>query len=280
MSVPTRLTVLPIQYEGYKLRSIAEDIMENAGPRFKPRSRNQAQSATKTALEIVAEAHGLDVATLEPKPPRFLDLWVFTLPPGLVRAIWNAPTTYRDYVARSKARKAAEEAERKELEEQERIEAEEKAARKMEEEARKKKDEERKARRRAKAVAAGEEAKRKREEFLKRGDPFGARSESFGSAMTEDSEDGSNTEGASGLRQRKSGDADDDDSGPKLNVSPDWTALELSKLSTLTKKYPGGTAGRWVRIANELNRSVDAVVDMASKISENPRLLTEGYKGE
>lgn len=39
----------------------------------------------------------------------------------------------------------------------------------------------------------------------------------------------------------------------------DWTEDELSLLSRLMVKFPGGTPGRWEKIAHELGRSVSEV---------------------
>lgn len=39
----------------------------------------------------------------------------------------------------------------------------------------------------------------------------------------------------------------------------DWTEDELSLLSRLMVKFPGGTPGRWEKIAHELGRSVTDV---------------------
>lgn len=39
----------------------------------------------------------------------------------------------------------------------------------------------------------------------------------------------------------------------------DWTEDELSLLSRLMVKFPGGSPGRWEKIAHELGRSVSEV---------------------
>lgn len=39
----------------------------------------------------------------------------------------------------------------------------------------------------------------------------------------------------------------------------DWTEDEVSLLSRLMVKFPGGTPGRWEKIAHELGRSVTDV---------------------
>ncbi|KAJ3086181.1 hypothetical protein HK102_013444 [Quaeritorhiza haematococci] len=58
---------------------------------------------------------------------------------------------------------------------------------------------------------------------------------------------------------------------PELKEGP-WTTDEYSNLAKLMKKYPAGTPGRWVRIANELSRQVDDVANTAKELKDNPRL--------
>jgi flagellar biosynthesis GTPase FlhF len=249
-----------------------------------------ADTNGKTPVEIIAAAHGIDPEEIRPKAPRISNLWIFTFPVWSVKAIYNAPTTYRDYVERQKEMKEFEAAQAQALAAEEAERAAEQEERRLEDEARRKRDEDRKANRRMKAQLAEEEARKRREE-MKNGqtDSFGGRAASFNSKAVEDSDtdgtgDGSTTDGMTGPRQRRPG-GEGEDGAPKanqtptkkVNTSPNWTTVELSKLSQLTKKFPGGTAGRWVRIAGELNREVDAVVDMARKLNENPRLATEGY---
>lgn len=281
------------QYEHYKLSAIAEEInqigiskVRRAVGKATGKDVVRTDLKQQTPLEVIAEAHGVDPEMLRPKPPQIRNLWIFTMPVWTVKTIYNAPQTWKNYQERKAQIKAWEEARKKEIEEEEAALAAEKEERRMEDEARKKRDEERKARRRMKAIQAEEESQKRKEEARQRlTDSFGGRAASFNSKATEELSSGDDDEGTGaegnaaangeGLRNRKPAEP-----VKQLNTSPTWTAAEISKLAALTKKYPGGTAGRWVRIAGDLNREVDAVVDMARRVNENPRLLTEGYKAE
>lgn len=46
---------------------------------------------------------------------------------------------------------------------------------------------------------------------------------------------------------------------PVCFQAADWTEDELSLLSRLMVKFPGGTPGRWEKIAQDLGRSVNDV---------------------
>ncbi|XP_022820077.1 dnaJ homolog subfamily C member 1 [Spodoptera litura] len=48
-----------------------------------------------------------------------------------------------------------------------------------------------------------------------------------------------------------------------------WTDDDLAELVRLVKKYPGGSAERWERIAETMCRSVPEVTHMAAKLKEN-----------
>lgn len=48
-----------------------------------------------------------------------------------------------------------------------------------------------------------------------------------------------------------------------------WTDDDLAELVRLVKKYPGGSAERWERIAETMGRSVPEVTHMAAKLKEN-----------
>lgn len=48
-----------------------------------------------------------------------------------------------------------------------------------------------------------------------------------------------------------------------------WTDDDLAELVRLVKKYPGGSAERWERIAECMCRSVPEVTHMAAKLKEN-----------
>lgn len=48
-----------------------------------------------------------------------------------------------------------------------------------------------------------------------------------------------------------------------------WTDDDLAELVRLVKKFPQGTAARWEKIAETLNRSVPEVTYMANKMKEN-----------
>ncbi|MEQ2238304.1 hypothetical protein ILYODFUR_031867, partial [Ilyodon furcidens] len=54
----------------------------------------------------------------------------------------------------------------------------------------------------------------------------------------------------------------------KKKVS-EWTEDELSLLSRLMVKFPGGTPGRWEKIAQELGRSVSAVTTKVKQVKDN-----------
>lgn len=47
----------------------------------------------------------------------------------------------------------------------------------------------------------------------------------------------------------------------KYNIlqAPEWTEEDLSQLTRSMVKFPGGTPGRWEKIAHELGRSVTDV---------------------
>ncbi|XP_070700615.1 dnaJ homolog subfamily C member 1 isoform X2 [Pempheris klunzingeri] len=49
----------------------------------------------------------------------------------------------------------------------------------------------------------------------------------------------------------------------------DWTGDELSLLSRLMVKFPGGTPGRWEKIAHELGRSVTEVTTKVKQVKDN-----------
>ncbi|KAF7644612.1 hypothetical protein LDENG_00219020 [Lucifuga dentata] len=49
----------------------------------------------------------------------------------------------------------------------------------------------------------------------------------------------------------------------------DWTEDELSLLSRLMVKFPGGTPGRWEKIAHELGRSVSEVTSKVRQVKDN-----------
>uniref|UniRef100_A0A3Q3MP19 DnaJ (Hsp40) homolog, subfamily C, member 1 n=1 Tax=Mastacembelus armatus TaxID=205130 RepID=A0A3Q3MP19_9TELE len=49
----------------------------------------------------------------------------------------------------------------------------------------------------------------------------------------------------------------------------DWTEDELSLLSRLMVKFPGGTPGRWEKIAHELGRSVSDVTTKVKQMKDN-----------
>ncbi|KAM4728036.1 dnaJ homolog subfamily C member 1 [Anableps anableps] len=55
---------------------------------------------------------------------------------------------------------------------------------------------------------------------------------------------------------------------PRKQV-PEWTEDDLSLLSRLMVKFPGGTPGRWEKIAQELGRSVSAVTTKVKQMKDN-----------
>ncbi|KAM9844872.1 dnaJ homolog subfamily C member 1 [Aulostomus maculatus] len=54
----------------------------------------------------------------------------------------------------------------------------------------------------------------------------------------------------------------------------DWTEDELSLLSRLMVKFPGGTPGRWEKIAHELGRSVTDVTNKVKQAKDNVSLTS------
>ncbi|KAM4556195.1 dnaJ homolog subfamily C member 1 isoform 1-T1 [Fundulus diaphanus] len=56
---------------------------------------------------------------------------------------------------------------------------------------------------------------------------------------------------------------------PAKKKEPEWTEDDLSLLSRLMVKFPGGTPGRWEKIAQELGRSVSAVTMKVKQVKDN-----------
>ncbi|KAL2097391.1 hypothetical protein ACEWY4_006598 [Coilia grayii] len=50
---------------------------------------------------------------------------------------------------------------------------------------------------------------------------------------------------------------------------PDWSEEDLSQLSRCMVKFPGGTPGRWEKIAHELGRSVSEVTAKVKQVKDN-----------
>ncbi|XP_050093786.1 uncharacterized protein F54F2.9 [Anopheles aquasalis] len=72
----------------------------------------------------------------------------------------------------------------------------------------------------------------------------------------------------------------DDDAQREFNRLPPptvsgglWTDDDLNDLVRLVKKYPGGTSNRWELIAELMNRNVEEVTYMATKLKEAPTRL-------
>ncbi|XP_053294548.1 dnaJ homolog subfamily C member 1 [Pleuronectes platessa] len=59
------------------------------------------------------------------------------------------------------------------------------------------------------------------------------------------------------------------DSRGTRKKAADWTEDELSLLSRLMVKFPGGTPGRWEKIAHELGRSVSEVTTKVKQLKDN-----------
>ncbi|XP_035490374.1 dnaJ homolog subfamily C member 1 [Scophthalmus maximus] len=57
--------------------------------------------------------------------------------------------------------------------------------------------------------------------------------------------------------------------GGTRKKAADWTEDELSLLSRLMVKFPGGTPGRWDKIAHELGRSVSDVTTKVKQVKDN-----------
>ncbi|KAM3850309.1 dnaJ homolog subfamily C member 1 [Diretmus argenteus] len=60
-----------------------------------------------------------------------------------------------------------------------------------------------------------------------------------------------------------------DDRRATKKKSPEWTEEDLSLLSRLMVKFPGGTPGRWDKIAHELGRSVTDVTTKVKRVKES-----------
>uniref|UniRef100_A0A8C0CF91 DnaJ heat shock protein family (Hsp40) member C1 n=1 Tax=Balaenoptera musculus TaxID=9771 RepID=A0A8C0CF91_BALMU len=55
--------------------------------------------------------------------------------------------------------------------------------------------------------------------------------------------------------------------------APEWTEEDLSQLTRSMVKFPGGTPGRWEKIAHELGRSVTDVTTKAKQLKDSVSLL-------
>ncbi|XP_035688894.1 dnaJ homolog subfamily C member 1-like [Branchiostoma floridae] len=67
---------------------------------------------------------------------------------------------------------------------------------------------------------------------------------------------------------------DDEPVVKKKNV--EWTEDELSQLAKSMAKFPGGTAGRWEKIAAEVGRPVSEVTTQAAKVKSNKFTVVQG----
>uniref|UniRef100_A0A8C3TML6 DnaJ homolog subfamily C member 1 n=1 Tax=Catharus ustulatus TaxID=91951 RepID=A0A8C3TML6_CATUS len=56
---------------------------------------------------------------------------------------------------------------------------------------------------------------------------------------------------------------------PQLFQAPEWTEEDLSQLTRSMVKFPGGTPGRWEKIAHELGRSVADVTLKAKQVKDS-----------
>ncbi|KAM9163601.1 dnaJ homolog subfamily C member 1 isoform 1-T1 [Pangshura tecta] len=54
-----------------------------------------------------------------------------------------------------------------------------------------------------------------------------------------------------------------------LHMAPEWTEEDLSQLTRSMVKFPGGTPGRWEKIAHELGRSVPDVTMKTKQLKES-----------
>ncbi|XP_057373662.1 dnaJ homolog subfamily C member 1-like [Daphnia carinata] len=63
----------------------------------------------------------------------------------------------------------------------------------------------------------------------------------------------------------------------RVNTGP-WTDDDLTELAKLMKKYPVGTAERWEKIAEALNRTVTEVTHFARKLKDNAFRPLEGQE--
>ncbi|XP_066302744.1 dnaJ homolog subfamily C member 1-like [Branchiostoma lanceolatum] len=67
---------------------------------------------------------------------------------------------------------------------------------------------------------------------------------------------------------------DDEPVLKKKNV--EWTEDELSQLAKSMAKFPGGTSGRWEKIASEVGRPVSEVTTQAAKVKSNKFTMMQG----
>jgi DnaJ family protein C protein 1 len=200
----------------------------------------KTQLDTNDVIQLVAGAFEVEPDTLVPVYPSWSDTWVVTLPKQLFHLIVNHKQVYANYKENRLQRKLQqEELDLLQREEEEAILREEEEQKRLYQE-KQRMTEERKARKRAKHQAKAQEEKIIIPKVVK--DPFGQK-----------------------LEQEE-----------KVNLSSTWTPEELSNLSQLLKKYPGGTVGRYIKVSKALNRRVEDVVVIVDKIKKAPHLVKDG----
>ena len=59
--------------------------------------------------------------------------------------------------------------------------------------------------------------------------------------------------------------------------APEWTEEDLSQLTRSMVKFPGGTPGRWEKIAHELGRSVTDVSSLRFALYESDKPEQANY---
>merc|ERR1711892_528203 len=67
---------------------------------------------------------------------------------------------------------------------------------------------------------------------------------------------------------------------PPKNANQMWTDTDLMSLARLIKKIPGGSAERWERIADLLERTAPEVTKMAANLKKNPGLVPVGTSSQ
>jgi DnaJ family protein C protein 1 len=58
-----------------------------------------------------------------------------------------------------------------------------------------------------------------------------------------------------------------------------WTDDDLSKLTKLMKRFPGGSNERWEKIADILERYPWEVTKMAKKVKDNAYMVSMRFEG-
>jgi len=234
-------------YKHYTLSQMIQELKDanayNQMSKVLQKKLGKTELDEQDIVQLVAEAFEADESNLTPMKPSWKDSLVVTLPKMLWHLIVNHKQVYADWKEAREARRLEQQAlEQLQLEEEEEIRREE-AERERALAEKQRMTEERKARKRAKHQAKADEKLVSLPKTQAPKDPFGQKI-----VKKED----------------------------ELNLSSTWTPTELSTLSNLLNKHPGGTPGRWVLISKALKRRVDDVVTVVDKIKKSPQLVKDG----